>query len=310
MLKANDNSAVFGWRAVLRACLWASALAACRWAAAEPPEAIHPALWEIRSASTSIYLFGSLHVAKPDFYPLPRLVEDAYRNADILAVEIDADFEDAHALDDLRRLMMYPPQDGIDRHLSSATWKRLKSLAADAHLDPDQIKPYRPGALMSSLTVGALMSRGYDARAGIDRYFLQRAHADGKQVVAFETAEFQANLLADLTDAEGDELVGQTLDALGNGDLARLVDAMAEDWKSGDADALARHLREANRGRASERLFHRMFDDRNPAMADKIVALAAGGRRAVVVVGAGHFVGKNGLLDILTARGLEIRRIE
>jgi uncharacterized protein len=288
--------------------LWLFAF--CRAAIAEGPEGGRPALWELRSASTSIYIFGSLHVAKPDFYPLPEPVEAAYRKAEILAVEIDADFEDARAMDDLRRLMMYPPQDGIDRHLSAATWRRLQSLAADARVDPAQLKPYRPGALMSSLTIGALMSRGYDARAGIDRHFLERARADGKQVIAFETAEFQAGLLADLTDDEGDELVGQTLDALGNGDLARLVDAMAHDWKTGDTEGLARHLREANKGQASERLFRRMFDDRNPAMADRIAALAAGGKPAVVVVGAGHVVGRNGLVDLLSARGFEVRRVE
>src|SRR5687768_10497403 len=51
-------------------------------------------LWEVKGAGldsrgVSIQLFGSLHVGKPEFYPLHQLIEDAFRGADHLVFEVD-----------------------------------------------------------------------------------------------------------------------------------------------------------------------------------------------------------------------------
>ena len=44
-------------------------------------------------------------------------------------------------------------------------------------------------------------------------------------------------------------------------------------------------------------------------MADKIAALASGPEHALIVIGAGHLAGQNNVLDLLKAKGLQVRRL-
>src|ERR1700721_1683880 len=98
-------------------CLLGLALVACA-AGAEAPPAAKIFLWEVKSATNSIYVFGSVHVAKPDFYPLPQPVEDAYRQADEVVVEVD--ISDAAKLTNSVALLTYAPPDSLDKHVSPA----------------------------------------------------------------------------------------------------------------------------------------------------------------------------------------------
>jgi hypothetical protein len=157
--------------------------------------------------------------------------------------------------------------------------------------------------------VAALAAHGYDPQAGIDLHFLESAHADAKPVVELESFEFQAGVLAGLTDAEGEAMLKETLIETRNGELVRGADNLAQAWKAGDDESIGRLLREANKDPASRSIFVKLFDERNPAMAEKIAALASGPAHALVVIGAGHLTGENNVLDLLRARGLQVRRL-
>eukprot|EP00831_Metopus_contortus_P075367 TRINITY_DN69093_c0_g1_i1.p2 TRINITY_DN69093_c0_g1~~TRINITY_DN69093_c0_g1_i1.p2 ORF type:complete len:127 (-),score=13.60 TRINITY_DN69093_c0_g1_i1:34-378(-) len=45
--------------------------------------------WKVSDNDSSVYLLGSMHFGKADFYPLPAVIESAYQNSDLLGVEID-----------------------------------------------------------------------------------------------------------------------------------------------------------------------------------------------------------------------------
>lgn len=297
---------VRGISACLHRCLLGLALVACA-AGAEAPPAGKIFLWEVKSATHSIYVFGSVHVAKPDFYPLPQPVEDAYRQADEVVVEVD--ISDPAKLTNSVALLTYAPPDSLDKHVSPAVWKQLEAATAQTNQDVATFKPLKPAALATALAIGALTSHGYDAQAGIDLHFLNSAHADGKRVVELETAEFQAGILGGLTDEEGDAMLGDTLEEARSGELVRNTDMLVAAWKAGDDQSLGRLLREANKDEASKKLFAKLVDERNPAMAEKIAALASAPEHALVVIGAGHLAGENSVLELLKAKGLQVRQL-
>jgi uncharacterized protein YbaP (TraB family) len=283
------------------------ALAACA-GAAEPPAGGHaPLLWEVKSPTNSVYIFGSMHVARQDFYPLPKPVEDAYHRADELVVEVDV--TDPSAMARSVPLLTYAPPDSLDQHLTPEVWKEVAAESAESKQDVSLLKPLKPAILASVLVVDTLEKHGYDPKAGIDLHFLTSAHADAKRVVELESAEFQAGVLGGLTDDEGNAMLGDTLEEMRSGELVRSTDQLAAAWKAGDGDAIARLLREANKDPASRKIFAKLFDDRNPAMADKIAALASQPQHAFVVIGAGHLAGENNVLDLLKAKGLQVRRV-
>jgi uncharacterized protein YbaP (TraB family) len=98
--------------------------------------------------------------------------------------------------------------------------------------------------------------------------------------------------------------------ALSNGDAVRDTALMVQAWKAGDA-ALATILEEtANKDAGSRKIMKLLLDDRNPAMADQIVALMSAGKKVMIVVGAGHITGKNSITDLLRQRGLQVRQMK
>lgn len=275
-------------------------------AACDAAEAGKPLLWEVRSPTSSVYVLGSIHVARQDFYPLPQVVEDAYRKADELVVEIDVSDPDGMAK--AIPLLTYMPPDGLDRHLPPDVWRRLQALAPSGQ-SAAMLRPIKPGMLSSMLAMGALQKHGYAAQDGIDAHFLESAHADHKRVAELESFEFQAAILGGLTDEEGGQMIREILDEIGSGELVSQTDRLAAAWKAGDDEAIGRLLREANKDPASKKIFAKLFDERNSAMADKIAALAAQPEHALVVIGAGHLIGARNVLELLQARGLQVRRV-
>jgi len=285
-------------------CLLGLALVACA-AGAEPAAGGKLFLWEVKSATNSVYVFGSMHAAKPDMYPLPQPVEDAYRQADRLVVE--ADITDQAKVVESFALLTYAPPDSLDKHVSPEVWKQLEAtpLAQDAAI----LKTLRPAALASILAVGALAAHGYDPQDGVDLHFLMSAHASAKQVVELESAEFQAGILGSLTDEEGNAMLSETLEGARSGELVREADKVVAAWKAGDDESLGRLLREANKDAASKKIYTKLIDERNPAMAEKIAALASGSGHAFVVIGAGHLAGDRNVLELLKAKGLKVRQL-
>ena len=291
---------------ILRRCLLGLALVACA-AGAEARAGGKIFLWEVKSATNTVYVFGSLHAARTDFYPLPKAVENAYRQADELVVEID--ITDTARVAKSLSLLTYAPPDSLDHHVSPDVWKQVEAASKKSKQDVATFKALKPATLASLLAVSVLEAHGYDPQAGIDLHFLISAHADGKKIVELESAEFQARILGEMNDADGEAMLSETLEEMGTDDLVRGTDELAAAWKAGDEAAVARLLREANKDEASKKIFVKLFDERNPAMADKIAALASGPDHALVVIGAGHLAGENSVLELLKAKGLRVRQL-
>src|SRR5687767_4481954 len=56
-------------------------------------QAVKPAtkhsLWKIEGRTNAMYLFGSIHFLKKDFYPLPQPIEEAYKQSQVVVLEAD-----------------------------------------------------------------------------------------------------------------------------------------------------------------------------------------------------------------------------
>ncbi|MBC7711065.1 MAG: TraB/GumN family protein, partial [Rhizobacter sp.] len=90
----------------------------------------------------------------------------------------------------------------------------------------------------------------------------------------------------------------------------RLIEMLAA-YRAGDGPALTRIVGEdfgdSAEGASARR---RIFDDRHPAMADKIDAYFKSPDNHFVVIGVGHMFGENNLLEALAKRGIRAKRID
>ena len=75
-------------------------------------------------------------------------------------------------------------------------------------------------------------------------------------------------------------------------------------WRTGDSDKLEKMLNEASR--EAPAVFKRLVTDRNQRWAPKIEEWSRGNQNVIVVVGAGHLVGSEGVVELLRKKGLKV----
>ncbi len=262
-------------------------------------------LFEIKSGKNTAYLFGSIHIAKADFYPMSPKVETAYKQADTVAVEVDV--SSTQAMQGAMQKFSYVAPDKLQNHLTPATWESFKSTFGST---AEQMQGLKPFIAVSVLTLQAGMQKGFDPAQGIDLHFIQRAKMDKKALVELEGMAFQADILGGLSDQEGDALVASLVDSFKRGEFFNELDALATSWKAGDSEDIAKlFLTFGNKDDASRKIMKMLLDDRNEGMVAKINNMMKNDKKLFVVVGAGHLAGEKSVIDLLQKQGLEVKQI-
>jgi uncharacterized protein YbaP (TraB family) len=262
-------------------------------------------LFEIKSGKNVAYLFGSIHIAKADFYPMSPKVEAAYLQADTVAIE--ADTSDAQAMQAMMPKLSYVAPDKLENHVTAATWNNMKSVFGPAI---EQMQGYKPFVVTSGLAMQVGMQMGYDPKQGIDLHFINRAKTDKKSLVELESVDFQASILGGLSDEDGDALLSSTIESLKNREFFKDLTNIETAWKAADADGIAKlFVDAANKDAASKKMMKMLMDDRNEGMVTKINSMMTSGKKLFVVVGAGHLAGEKSVVDLLKKQGLEVKQI-
>ena len=148
---------------------------------------------------------------------------------------------------------------------------------------------------------------GYAPEGGVDKHFLDRARGK-KAIVELESAEDQLRMLAGLDEALQKRMLQDYLEEQRH--TGEMVEVFAQAWRAGDADAMAAHLlADADRPEYKD-LYEHIFFARNRRMLERMQALLVQpGRTHFVVVGAGHLVGKDGLIDLFMRAGYRVRQL-
>jgi uncharacterized protein YbaP (TraB family) len=263
--------------------------------------------WEVKTPSGTTWLLGSMHLARPDVYPLRREITAAFESSDNLVVEVD--IGGANQLEIQQRMLemgTYPPGKSIVDDLSPQTWKALQVRLEASGLPAFMMVQLKPGLVITTLTTMEMMKLGLSPEYGIDKHFLGLARGY-KPIVEMESIDQQIGLLLDFP--KPDLLVRQTLFQMDS--LEASMQQLISSWKSGDAEALRRLVIDDELSNHPEfrPLQERMFDQRNRAMVDRIVQLQKRGGDQFVVVGAGHLLGDQGIIALLQKRGQKPRQL-
>jgi uncharacterized protein YbaP (TraB family) len=264
-------------------------------------------LWRVEGDDAHAWLLGSLHYGHPDLYPLPTVMEEAFDSAGALVVEANVrDADPAEMLTLLSEQGVYGDGSTLRDHLAPETWTRLEAVIGELGLPPEIILHQRPWLASLTVTALALKRAGLDEGLGIDRHFLERAGA-GKPILELESVRGQIRLLQELTEADQERMLAQTIADLD--EVQPYFTALVDAWSRGDAEALRLlTLEQMAREPGGKALQERLFTERNAAMAGRVAELLRQGGSYFVVVGAGHLVGSNGVVARLQRRGYRVRQ--
>ncbi|WP_338872152.1 TraB/GumN family protein [Myxococcus stipitatus] len=274
-----------------------------------PADSGNAFLWEVKDSHGGVaYLVGSIHMGKPGALTLPASMEAAFSKAEVLAVEVDTTRTDPTTLQKLvLELGTLPEGQGLSQRLDPTTRELLERTATRLGIAAqglERLRPWLAGLLLNNLEFEAA---GYKQGHGIDRAFLDRAHGLQKQVMELETADGQLRMLAGTPDKLQDLMLRDQLRR--EQPPAEIVEALTSAWKAGDADGMAALLLEGAKDATYRPVYERVFFERNVQMANKLDTLLAEPRVHLVVVGAGHVVGPEGIVALLQKKGHTVRQL-
>lgn len=265
-----------------------------------------PALWVIKDADSTLYLFGSVHVLRPTTgWASPR-VNAAFDSASDVWFEI-TNPEDQAAMMPLIQQYGLSPQTPLSSRLTPEEVAQLDVAAKTIGASAAQLDPLKPWLAALSLSVAPLVKAGYDPQSGVELALKARAQAAGKRLHGFETLEKQVGMLATLPDDVQLEFLRETLKDFD--EAVEMLDSMVEAWAKGDVQALDRIVVEEMKTDAPE-LYKVLLVDRNTDWANQIQTLLQGSGTAFIAVGAAHLTGDDSVQSILQSRGVAVETVE
>jgi uncharacterized protein YbaP (TraB family) len=263
-------------------------------------------LWRVKSSSATVYLAGSIHLLKREHDPLPRAFEEAFGAASSVVFELDLGSAEPAAAASLI-LSRGSRRDGrtLRGILSPEEYEEIAAKSRAMGLEPRQLDGLKPWLVALTLASARLKALGFSAEHGMDRHFFGKARSQGKRVLALETVEEQVGFLDGLPE---DVQIAYLMKTARELELVeKNFEALLRAWRRGDPAALESLLAPPLERYPVVR--ERLLSQRNLRWVEKIEGLLEGKETSLVVVGAGHLVGRGGLLELLERRGYAVEQL-
>jgi len=249
--------------------------------------------WRATDEDSTVYLMGTIHVGMQDMYPLDPKIENAFKDSESLVLELDMVNIDPAIV---QKKLMYALPESLQNHVSEKVYSELcKYFLKNYKIPEAQISQMKPSLILSTIIILKMQEYGYNPLWGVDMYLMNTRGK--KKLIELETLDFQLNLF----DKLADNLLEKELEKLNEeGKLKEMFQKMISSWKTGDAKAMEEIiLEELLEDPEGQEVYQYMIVDRNKTMAKKISAMMEKPGTNFVAVGAGHMIGKDGIVAIL-----------
>lgn len=275
-----------------------------------------PLMWKVSDADNSVYLLGSFHLLKPEDYPLSSDVDAAFADAESLMFEISPEEMGSPTLGmQMGQAALRRDGTALDSELSPETRESLAAWLSDnaavlqkMGLTPQVLQMFEPWFVGLTISITEMTKQGLDPKLGLDSNLAARAAKAGKPASGLETGAQQIAFLDGMDKDEQvqflNEAISQSRDV--EAETAKLHNA----WRAGNAKLLWDDMAVEMKN-DYPRLYQRINVVRNDAWVPKIEKRLAtpGTDDTLVVVGALHLLGPDGVVEKLRAKGYTVERV-
>ena len=269
-----------------------------------------PLLWKVSDADNSLYLLGSFHMLKATDYPVAASVDAAFNDASQVVFELSPQEVNDPALGSkLAALGVLAGGKTLQQSVSAKTWLKLQAFSAKNKVDLANFQNLKPWFVGLMLAVMGMQNNGFDPALGLDLQLMQRAVKEGKATQGLETGDMQLALFNNLPPKEQDQFLEEALDS--GGRLKTEMQALHTAWRNADEKKLYQDVGLKMR-RDYPELYESINRGRNKAWLPKLEALLKANQKdnVLVVVGALHLLGDDGVVKMLAAKGYKVERIK
>lgn len=263
-------------------------------------------IWEIRHPEHPgvVFLAGSVHLGHADMYPLDRVYDESLAKADYLGFEIASPDLIKAAVFMLKR-GMYPAKGkkNLRTVLGETDFQSLCGMIQSVR--PDSLARMKPWVVTTLLEAEKAKALGFTEAAGMEKVFHQAA--GGRPERSLETEEEQLEPVSD--PALEKELVADIRKNIVSeekltGEIRGTVPAIRE----GETGLLLQSMEEMRRD--SPRVHRNLVLDRNRKMAARLFEMLKEKETGFILVGAGHCLGPESMLECLERTGCTAVRLK
>jgi uncharacterized protein len=263
-------------------------------------------VWKAQKDNSIIYLGGTSHILRETDYPLPAEFDKAYKASEIVVFETDiGKLLDPSTQQKLLSRAMFADGSTIDKHVSARTYGELSAYCESNSIPLKAFSQFKPSMLMVTLTLMELMKLGV-TQQGVDLFYYGQANKDKKVVEGLETVDEQINYAVSMADGNADEFVTYSIKDMKT--IKQQFEILANAWRMGDAEKLD-ELMVAELKTRQPKLYKKLITDRNRNWLPLIDAYQKTRRTEFVLVGVGHLVGPDGIIEGLKKKGYTVNKL-
>ena len=264
-------------------------------------------LWQVEGKDNRVYLLGSIHLLRKTDHPLSSAIYAAYDDADILFMELDMDDADPVADQVLAtELGLIQDNKTLSDLLGPEMYAQADVLASAVQIPLKLLEKSELWYAAVNIEIMMLMRIGFNPLYGIEYHLAEMAKQDNKEIFGFETTRQQLGFLDNLSVASQLEMFMQTLAE--GAEMADTMDTLVDAWHNGDIEFLEENL--LTDMQQYPELNQTIVVDRNLSWAERIETLLTHRVNYLIVVGALHLVGAEGVPNLLTEQGYTVTRLK
>lgn len=268
---------------------------------------VRPALWQATKGDDVVYLFGTIHVGRPDMYPFAPHVQDAIMASECIALEVDFGGNMMAVAQAEMAAAMYPKGKDCSADLDADSIALLQEHLAGIGLQYETMKGMKPWALTMQLVLSQAAKLGCKPELGIELQLLAHAKPLGKRWAGLEIPKVRYALLDEI---DQNAFLRMSLTQIDEG--AKMIADMIDIWKRGDMAALEKlAITDAIAADpAVKDMYALLLDKRNVQMVDNLIKLLKREDKVFVAVGAAHLIGPTSMNLLLEAKGFTVTRVK
>ncbi|MGO5000461.1 TraB/GumN family protein [Oceanisphaera sp. W20_SRM_FM3] len=260
-----------------------------------------PALWSAIKGDQQLWLFGSIHLADARLAKLPTALAERLQRSEHLYLEVNPKTVTPQLLTPFLTL---PAADSWQTRLGSPLSLELEHALAALNLS--HLKSMPPWFATMQLSQAHAKLQGFVSNQGVDMQLLQLAEQQGFTVSALESPTLVFELMASLSERNLEQdFVRHSLTE--QAEMAEHLELLFSTWQSGDERALLALLDDQGSPALTNFIRQELLWARNKLWLAELKRQAP--TQALIVVGALHLYGEQGLLELLQADGYQLQKV-
>ncbi len=259
-------------------------------------------LWKISNDKNSVFLLGSIHYLRKENYPLNKAILEAFDGSKVLVLEIDLNSTAAEAAQRLTlEKAVYRDGTSLAQNVAPETYQLAAQRAKELGVDMRIMNPMKPWFVALTLVAIKLQSLGLDPTRESIAISRNAQKTTAKRPVDWKRSNSKLGYWINCRKPTKNRCCAKP--CVNWTCWIRTSTRSCGPGRKGDVDLLAKLLLAGMK--EYPEVYQKIIVERNRRWLPEIEKLIHNGSGAMLVVGAAHLVGQDGVIEMLKAKGYQ-----